>query len=263
MNGLLDGRVIVIIGGTAGLGLSAARACLAAGAAGLVVTGRDDEAAAAAGTTLGPECEVVAGDAADPRHAEEAVTLALSRFGRLDGLYHVAGGSGRRAGDGPLHEVTDDAVAATLQMNLHSMIFSNRAAVRTFLDQGTPGAILNIGSVLGWAPSPRFFSTHVYAAAKSAVIGLSKAAAAYYAPHDIRVNVLAPALVDTSMAHRAVQDPAIAEFVRRKQPLDGGRIGAPADCDGAAVFLLSDGARYITGQVLAVDGGWTVSEGRA
>jgi NAD(P)-dependent dehydrogenase (short-subunit alcohol dehydrogenase family) len=261
--GLLEGRVIAIIGGTAGLGLSAAQACLAAGALGLVVTGRDDEAVPSARTTLGSQCEVVVGDAAESGHAEEAVKLAVSRFGRLDGLYHVAGGSGRRAGDGPLHEVTDDAVAATLHLNLHSMIFSNRAAVRTFLERGTPGVILNVGSVLAWSPSPRFFATHVYAAAKSAVVGLSKAAAAYYAPHNIRVNVIAPALVDTPMAHRAVQDPAIAAFVRSKQPLDGGRIGVPGDCDGAAVFLLSEGARFITGQVLAVDGGWTVSEGRA
>jgi NAD(P)-dependent dehydrogenase (short-subunit alcohol dehydrogenase family) len=65
------------------------------------------------------------------------------------------------------------------------------------------------------------------------------------------------------MAHRAVQDPAIAAYVRSKQPLDGGRPGVPADCDGAAVFLLSERARFITGQVLAVDGGWTVSEGHA
>src|SRR5207244_1587386 len=144
----------------------------------------------------------------------------------------------------PLHEVTDDAVTATLQLNLHSMIFSNRAAIRAFLQRGTPGAILNMGSVLGWAPSPRFFATHVYAAAKSAVVGLSKAAAAYYAPHDIRVNVLAPALVETPMAQRAVNDPVIAAYIRSKQPLDGGRIGVPDDCDGAAVFLLSDSARF-------------------
>lgn len=261
--GLLEGRVVVVIGGTAGLGRSAARAFLAAGAAGLVVTGRDDEAVPAARAALGSVVEVIAGDATDPRHAEEAIGLAVARFGRFDALYHVAGGSGRRAGDGPLHDVSDEAVTATLGLNLHSMIFSNRAAVRVFLERRTPGAILNMGSVLGWSPSPTFFATHVYAAAKSAVLGFSTATAAYYAPHGIRVNVIAPAVVDTPMARRAVQDPAIAAFVRSKQPLDGGRIGVPEDCDGAAVFLLSDSARFITGQVLAVDGGWSVSEGHA
>ena len=79
---------------------------------------------------------------------------------------------------------------------------------------------------------------------------------------DIRVNVLAPGLVDTPMAQRAATDPAIQRFIQTKQPLGGGRIGTPNDLDGAAVFLLSDAARFCTGQVLAVDGGWCQSEGQ-
>jgi NAD(P)-dependent dehydrogenase (short-subunit alcohol dehydrogenase family) len=122
--------------------------------------------------------------------------------------------------------------------------------------------ILNMGSVLGWSPSPEFFATHVYAAAKSAIVGFTKSIAAYYAPRGIRCNVLAPALVETPMAKRAAGDERIQEFIATKQPLDGGRIGRPQDCDGAAVFLLSDAAQFVTGQVLAVDGGWTVSEGQ-
>jgi NAD(P)-dependent dehydrogenase (short-subunit alcohol dehydrogenase family) len=102
----------------------------------------------------------------------------------------------------------------------------------------------------------------VYAAAKAGIIGLSRSAAAHYAAEGIRVNVLAPALVDTPMAQRAAGDEAIQAFIRTKQPLDGGRMGLPGDLDGAAVYLLSDGARFCTGQVLAVDGGWTVSEGQ-
>ena len=121
--------------------------------------------------------------------------------------------------------------------------------------------MLNMGSVLGWSPSPKYFATHIYAASKSAVIGFTKSCAAYYASHDIRFNVVAPALVDTPMAKRAVEDDAIRQFIRTKQPLDGGRIGRPEDLDAAVVFLLSDASRYVTGQVLAVDGGWSVSEG--
>jgi NAD(P)-dependent dehydrogenase (short-subunit alcohol dehydrogenase family) len=258
----LAGKRLVVIGGTTGLGLSAARAFLAASAHGVVVTGRNPDNVAAAVRTLGERARGLAGDACDGRHAGEAIALALEAFGGFDGLYHVAGGSGRRFGDGPLHEVTDDGVRATLQLNLDSVILSNRAAVKQFIARQTPGVILNLGSVLGWAPSPHHFATHVYAAAKSAIPGFTRSIAAYYAAHGIRANVLAPALVETPMARRAATDPDILRFIRTKQPLDGGRIGRPDDCDGAAVFLMSDSARYVTGQVLAVDGGWGVSEGQ-
>ena len=141
-------------------------------------------------------------------------------------------------------------------------MLSNRAAIEHFMLTGNGGAILNMGSVLGYSPSPGFFTTHAYAAAKSAVIGFSRSIAAYYAKNNIRVNVIAPALIDTPMAERAINNPDILHFIQSKQPLDGGRAGIPEDVDGAAVFLLSKAARFITGQVLAVDGGWTVTEGQ-
>ena len=94
------------------------------------------------------------------------------------------------------------------------------------------------------------------------MIGFAKSIAAYYAPYNIRVNVIAPSLVETPMSQRAVDDDAIMQFIKTKQPLDGGRIGIPGDVDGAAVFLLSDRAKFITGQVIAVDGGWSISEGQ-
>ena len=255
-------KVLVVIGGTTGLGFSAARAFLGAGARGVVITGRNPASARAAMEQLGARAIALEGDATDPEHAPAAIARARERFGAFDGLYHVAGGSGRRLGDGPLHELTDEGLRGTLELNLHSVMLSNRAAVRQFMAQRTGGAILNLGSVLGWSPSPKFFATHAYAAAKAAIIGVTKSAAAYYATQNIRINVLAPALVATPMAKRAAADERILNVIATKQPLDGGRIGAPEDCDGAAVFLLSDAARFITGQVLAVDGGWTLSEGQ-
>src|SRR5262249_1284425 len=188
--------------------------------------------------------------------------VALGAFEAFHGLYHVAGGSGRRAGDGPLHELSDAGWGYTLSLNLTSVFHSNRAAVRQFLRQDTGGSILNMGSVLAFSPSPRYFATHGYAAAKAAIIGMTRSAAAYYASHGIRFNVVAPALVATPVAQRAARDRSVQEFIATKQPLDGGRIGRPEDLDGAVVYLLSDASRFVTGQVLAVDGGWGVTEGQ-
>lgn len=261
MSARLLNKVCVVIGGTSGLGLSAARAFVREGAR-VVCVGRDADKLMAVEREFGANGRVLVGDASEPATAPAAIDLALREFGGFHGLYHVAGGSGRRRGDGPMHEITDDGWDFTLRLNLTSVFYSNRAAVRQFLKQGTGGSILNCGSVLGWSPSPRFFSTHAYAAAKAAIFGLTKSAAARYAVDNIRCNALAPALVATPMSQRAQSDEAILAFIKTKQPLDGGRIGAPEDLDAAAVWFLSDESRFVTGQVLAVDGGWDVSEGQ-
>lgn len=261
MHSSLQDKTLVVIGGTTGLGLSAAEAFAAAGAQ-VVIVGRNVESARAAELKIGASCRALAGDAAEADTAPAAIQMALNEFGGFHGLYHVAGGSGRKRGDGPLHEVTDEGWDYTLQQNLTSVFYSNRAAARQFMAQGTGGSVLNLGSILGLSPSREFFSTHAYAAAKAAIIGLTRSAAAYYAPHNIRFNVLAPSLMETPMARRAVGDERIMDFIRTKQPLDGGRIGQPEDLDGAAVFFMSDGARFVTGQVLSVDGGWAVSDGQ-
>ena len=146
-----------------------------------------------------------------------------------------------------------------MDLNLSALFHTNRAAVQHFLGAGHGGSIVNMASVLAFSPSPDHFATHAYAAAKAGVIGLTTSCAAYYAPRDIRFNVVAPALVDTPMAQRAAADPAIADYIAHKQPLDGGRIGRPDDVDGAVVYLLSRESRFVTGQILAVDGGWCVS----
>lgn len=258
---LLSGKSLVIIGGTTGLGFSAAQAFVQAGAR-VVAVGRSPASAELAQETLGETARLITGDACDPETAPRAIAEALSFFGKFDGLYHVAGGSGRRMGDGPLHELTDNGWHATMELNLTSLMYSNRAAVQQFLARGTGGSILNMGSVLGWSPSPRHFATHAYAATKAAIIGLTRSIAATYAAQNIRANVLAPALVETPMAQRAAHDATILRFIKTKQPLDGGRIGQPSDLDAAAVYFMSDGASFTTGQVLAVDGGWCVAEGQ-
>ena len=254
----VSGLIVVIAGGTTGLGLSAAQRLVEQGAR-VAVFGRSQANVDQALAVLGDQAIGMAADATDSTSAEKVIALAVEKFGHIDALYHVAGGSGRRMGDGPLHELTDEGWRYTSDLNLSSVMYSNRAAVRQFLKQDSGGTILNMSSVLGWSPEPTHFASHAYAAAKAGIIGFSKATASYYAKDNIRINVLAPALVETPMSQRAVGNDEIMQFINHKQPLDGGRVGVPSDVDGAALFLLSRQAKFITGQVLAVDGGWTVS----
>jgi len=261
MSQQLENKNIVIVGGTTGLGFSAAKAFIDQGAK-VVVTGRNEENVEKAKAGLGKNAHAVCADARKIPSAVTAINLCIEKFGGFDGMYHVAGGSGRKMGDGPLHELSLEGWSETLELNLTSLMLSNQAAIRKFLELQTPGTILNMGSVLGFSPSPFYFSTHGYAAAKSAVIGFSKAIAAYYAKDNIRVNVIAPAVVETPMAQRAANDEKILAFIKTKQPLDTGRIGAPGDTDGLAVYFMSDDSKFTTGQVVAVDGGWSISEGQ-
>jgi NAD(P)-dependent dehydrogenase (short-subunit alcohol dehydrogenase family) len=253
---VLDGKVIVIVGASSGIGASALAACVAAGAR---VVGVEPEAA----TRQVVESEAVKRLVGDARHAgtaRAAIRLALEAFSGFDGLYHVAGGSGRSFGDGPLHAISDAGWSETLRLNLDSSFNSARAATECFLERKRPGSVVLTSSVLARFPSPTHFATHAYAAAKAGILGLVTAAASHYAPQGVRFNAILPGLVDTPMSARAMGDPRIQAFVRERQPLDGGRIGQPADLDGAALFLLSDQSRFVTGQCLAVDGGWSVSD---
>lgn len=246
------GKTVAVIGGTSGMGLAIAQAVEAAGGR-VAVLGRDDAWFPEASRSLSGL--VRKGDAADP----EAAAALLAEAGPVDGLVHVAGGSGRAFGDGPLHELTEDGLGKTMALNFHSAVWSGRAAVRHWLARGTGGSIVNIGSVLARSPSPEHFCTVAYASAKAAMEGFTRAIAAAYAERNIRANVVAPGLVETPMSSRAAENPEILSFVHRKQPLDGGRMGRPDDLTGAVLYLLSDAARFCTGQVLTVDGGWTLS----
>ncbi len=165
----------------------------------------------------------------------------VARYGQIDALFNVAGISGRRFGDGPLHECTVEGWEITLDTNVKSQFLMCRAVLNQLLAQGvgengSRGSILRMASVLGFSPEAKHFATHAYAASKGAIIGLSKSMAAYYAPHKIRVNVIAPALIRTPMSARAQQNPVILDYMKIKQPLAEDLIDA-AEVANAALFL--------------------------
>jgi NAD(P)-dependent dehydrogenase (short-subunit alcohol dehydrogenase family) len=255
----LDGKILVVTG-SSGIGAAAARLAVQAGARVVIATGDEVSGIELAGET---GAELWTGELARRGAAESVLSLCLSKFARVDALFNAAGLSGRRFGDGPVDECTDEGWETTLAQNLEITFRMCRAVVGRMLEQaagedGVRGAIVNMGSALAEAPEPRHFAHHAYAAAKGGVVALSRAMAAYYAPQGIRVNVLAPAVVRTPASERAGGDPEFQEFLRRKQPLTGGMVDV-ADVARAALFLLGGGARAMTGEVLTVDGGWKVT----
>lgn len=255
----LRDKVCLITGST---GIAAATARLAASEGALLfLTSRTEEHCRGLAGEL--DAAYHAADLTAAASAAEIVRRCLDCYGRIDALYNVAGISGRRFGDGPIHECTEDGWDATLDTNVKSMFLMCRAVVGRMLEQaigpgGSRGVILNMASVLGLSPESRFFATHAYAASKGAIIAMSKAMASYYAPLKIRVNAIAPALVRTPMSRRAQSDADVLQFMKTKQPLAEGMLD-PEDVARASVFLLSDEARMITGDVLTVDAGWCVS----
>lgn len=257
---------VVLVTGASGIAAAGARLFASDGANIFIAsrTGSKCEALAEAIDAAGGTSDWIEADLTTEAGADAATAACVERFGRIDGLFAVAGGSGRRFGDGPVHDVTLDAWEETFRLNGHPAFLAARNTVRVMRQQEpnaseTRGSIVLVSSVLATSPVPSHFATHAYASVKGAEIALSTTMAAYYAPDLIRVNTVAPGLIHTPMAARAAEDPVISEYAARKQPLAGGLLAAE-DVAACGAFLLSDASRHVTGQVLGVDGGWTVTE---
>jgi len=258
-------RRVLLITGTTGIAAATALAAIEQGWS-VHIVGKDAETL----DSLTDRCRIMSGpakgtlaDLTDSQQADEAIAAAVAQWGRIDAVFAVAGLSGRRYGDGPIDRCTDQGWTSTLDGNLNTTFTTVRASIRHMRTQsnnerGLRGSVLLMGSVLAIHPEPEHFATHAYAASKGAIHTLARTLAASYAPEGIRVNAIAPGLVRTPMSARAQDNPDILETLKTRQPL-GQAFLEPDDIASAALFLLDDhAAGRITGQVLAVDGGWSV-----
>ena len=250
--------------GASGIAAAAAHLFAREGASVFVVSIDDEQCADLTGALVesGDGHGWAAADLTKEDESAAAFKACVEQLGRIDSLFAVAGGSGRPLGDGPAHSIPLDGWRATLDLNLTTSFLAVRE-VLGYMQAQTPsgGSIVVTSSVLAEQPSGRFV-THAYATAKGAQLAFVRAVASHYAAIGIRVNAIAPGLVLTPMSARAQEDEETSRYIADKQPLSGGIIHAD-DIAAAALFLLSDEARAITGQTLAVDGGWSVTEGSA
>ena len=243
MNRLQD-KVAVVTGGASGIGLATARLFAEEGAH-IVVFDINST-----------EIDSIRVDVTSAPEVESAIRTVVNEYARLDILVNVAGGSGRRWGDGPADSCTLEGWDKTLALNLDSVFYCCKYALQAMLPQGR-GVIVNISSVLGMVGGDDDFATHAYATSKGGVVSLTRSIASYYAPRGIRANVICPGLIATPMSQRAQENQEIRARLPQLQPLTGD-FGSPKDVAHAALYLASNESAFVTGSVLTVDGGWTV-----
>jgi NAD(P)-dependent dehydrogenase (short-subunit alcohol dehydrogenase family) len=264
----LQGRVAVVTGGARGIGEGIAR-CLAEDGARVAILDLDGDQAARSAERLGAKHAGIAADVSDEQTAAVAMEEAARRCGRIDFLVNNAGGGNRKASTAfgpPFTGVAQEGWDEQMVLNLRTTFASSKAAI-PHLKQQDQGVIVNIASVAGLVPSP---AMPAYAAAKAAVISLTRTLAMELAADDIRVHAICPGLLYTrawkalasriqkSSAKHADKGPhdVFLEIVRRQTPL--GREQTPEDIGKLTAFLCSDDAHNLTGQVIALDGGTTL-----
>jgi gluconate 5-dehydrogenase len=245
----LDGRRALVTGGSRGIGLGLARGLAEAGA-NLVLVARNGDELATAERELAPLNVDVQTAPFDMAQSEKIPTFyadLIQRTGPIDILINNAGMSRR----GPAHELTLDDWQAVLDLNLTSVFALSQAFAKERIASKRPGRIVNVGSLM--CQSART-GTSPYAATKGGILLLTKAFAMDWAPYGVLVNAIGPGYIDTPLTAPLKNNPEFDAWVRDKCPL--GRWGTPADLAGAVVFLASDAASFITGQIIYIDGGW-------
>jgi 2-dehydro-3-deoxy-D-gluconate 5-dehydrogenase len=245
----LAGRVALVTGGNGGLGLAMALGLTRVGAR-VAVTGRNETKNREARKALGSTSVVLTADVTDEDSVAAAITSVVDHFGRLDVLVNNAGGfAGARVTELSLtdwRKVIDSHLTG-------AFLCAKHAAVR-MRQQGTGGKVINIGSMYSLFGPPNFAN---YAAAKSGVLGLTRALAVELAPDRICVNAVLPGWFETDLT-RGMPTSELGDYIRRKTP--AGRWGVGEDLIGPVVFLASSASDFVTGAVLPVDGGYSITD---
>jgi 3-oxoacyl-[acyl-carrier protein] reductase len=241
----LTGKVAFVTGSTRGIGLGVATALHAAGAR-VAIVGRDVAKAQAVAAALGERAVGVSCDVADGGQVEAAIAAAEQALGPIDILVNNAG----LTRDNLLLRLSETDWDTVLDANLKGAFFTTKAVVKGMMKRRS-GRIINVTSIVGLTGNKGQAN---YAASKAGLIGFTKSVAKEYASRGVLVNAIAPGFIETDMTAALPED-------GRTALLEGialGRLGRPEDVAGAVIFLASDLAAYVTGQVLVVDGGMVI-----
>jgi len=245
----LDGRVAIVTGASSGLGAQFARTLTAAGARVVLVARRRDRLEALASELAGSSPFDV--DLAEPGAAARVVEHAHTDLGRVDVVVNNAG----ITNVAPAREETDDDFETTMRVNLTAPFALARAAAGVMIDSGLGGSIINVASILGIVGVGQIPQA-AYAASKGGLVNLTRELAAQWAREGVRVNSIAPGWFLSEMTEgRMFGDERAERWMRSRTPM--GRGGEVDELDGALLFLASDMSSFVTGQTIAVDGGWT------
>jgi 3-oxoacyl-[acyl-carrier protein] reductase len=249
----LKDRIAVITGSGAGMGEGIARLFAEEGAS-VVISDLDKHNGDAVAASIAAQGQHAVFQHADVRIEADCRALidrAVKVFGRIDVLVNNAGGgSGVEGGVGPLEEATPEGFDAVYQLNLRSPFFTGMRAAKYMIEQGTGGSILNIVSIDGLFPAP---GEALYGSAKAALISLTASLAVELGRYRIRVNAIAPGLVDTKLVARALHTEE--QRIDRASFSAINRVGKPEDIAAAAVYLCSDEAEWVSGETLLAAGG--------
>ena len=244
--GALQGKVALITGGAAGIGLAIAKCYLQNGAQ-VVLLDRAAQVVQIAQQLDEQQALGIVMDVTDKASVEQAVAQANAHFGRLDVLVNSAGIVVLY----PAEELPEDAWDSTMAVNLKGVFLTSQAVGHYLIRQGS-GSIINLASQAGVVALPNHLA---YCASKAGVIGLTQVLALEWGPHNVRVNAISPTVVLTELGRKAWSG-EVAEQMKQKIPLR--RFAEPEDIAASALFLASDAASMITGSNLVVDGGYTI-----
>jgi NAD(P)-dependent dehydrogenase (short-subunit alcohol dehydrogenase family) len=246
---MLKDKVIVVTGASRGIGEAIVRACLDAGAQVVLASRKQADLDRVVATLPGERAIAVACHTGKPDDVTALFAKAVERFGRVDGVVNNAA---TNPYFGPLIDTPDAAIDKTFEVNVRGYLYCARTFVKHAQARGGGGSIVNIASVAGLRASPM---QGIYGATKAAVISMTQTLAFELGGQNIRVNAIAPGLVETKFASAIVSNPMLRDHVVKRTPL--ARHAQPAEMAGAAVYLLSDTASFTTGSVLVADGGMT------